>query len=261
MSLKRKQDDRDDIDVNSPDADISRSAAIYDRESKFYALYSPSLKPKRLQSIDEIQSAQHKVVGWRRESNQQSITKETQYICGSDDDGEKYAGKKIEKVLESMKVSGTCVVARWFGGVMLGPVRFEHIDNCAREAVRRYQEVEAERRAKKRKIEEEEAEHERLAKSLVERDQSIVVLRELAAKKEKVVKQAREGVDSVVVSPPSTADAPVSNSQPAMDYAAMPLARLKALDKARDATLSFLLKRIDKAEADLTSLEDGEKPP
>jgi putative IMPACT (imprinted ancient) family translation regulator len=259
MSLKRKQDDRDDTDVNSEDADISRSAAIYDRESKFYALYSPSLKPKQLQSIDEIQSADHKVVGWRRESNQQSITKETQYVTGSDDDGEKYAGKKIEKVLESMKVSGTCVVARWYGGIMLGPVRFEHIDNCAREAVRRYQEVEAERRAKKRKVQEEEAEHARLSKSLAERDESIVVLRTLAAEKEKLVKRAQEGEDGSATPPPSTAEA--SGVKSTMDYNSMPLARLKALDKARDATLSFLLKRIDKAEAHLKTAKDGEKPP
>jgi putative IMPACT (imprinted ancient) family translation regulator len=260
MPLKRKQDDRDEVDINADDADISRSAAIYDRESKFYALYSPSLKPKQLQSLDEIQSAAHRVVGWRRESNQQSITKETQYVVGSDDDGEKYAGKKIEKVLEAAKVSGTCVVARWFGGIMLGPVRFEHIENCAREAVRRYQEVDAERRAKKRKLEEEEEEHARLSKSLAEWDQSIVVLRALAADKEKLVKQAGEDADGDA-GPPLIAAAPSSSVQPAADYEAMPLARLKALDKARDATLSFLLKRIDKAEADLKLLNNDEDPP
>jgi hypothetical protein len=32
----------------------------------------------------------------------------------------------------------------------------------------------------------------------------------------------------------------------------MTVKRLRALDKARDATLAFLLKRIDKAESELT---------
>jgi hypothetical protein len=36
-----------------------------------------------------------------------------------------------------------------------------------------------------------------------------------------------------------------------MDYSVMTLDRLRALEKARDATLSFLLKRIDKAELEL----------
>ena len=48
----------------------------------------------------------------------------------------------------------------------------------------------------------------------------------------------------------------------AIDYSAMPLDRLRALDKARDATLSFLLTRIDKAEADLKALgEEPARPP
>ena len=31
------------------------------------------------------------------------------------------------------------VVSRWYGGIQLGPDRFKHINNCARNALDRYQ--------------------------------------------------------------------------------------------------------------------------
>lgn len=259
-SLKRKQEE----EHSGPDAqaieEVSRSAAIYDRESKFYAIYSPKLKPKDLQALDEIASASHKIVGFRRESNQQSISKAKLYVTGSDDDGEKYAGKKIEKVLEATGVTGACVVARWYGGVMLGPVRFEHIETCTKEAIGRYREQQEERQAKKRKLEEEEVEHSKLSKNLAERDQSIVVLRTLADQKEKLAKEgvSEEGATAQLNS--SQAGGTGTSAKQEIDYTAMPLQRLRGLAKARDATLSFLLKRIDAAEA-ASGGSTSEKPP
>ena len=57
-----------------------------------------------------------------------------------------------------------------------------------------------------------------------------------------------------VTSPQATV--PSTQSVAAINYTTMPLDRLRALDKARDATLSFLLKRINKVEADLKALGD-----
>ncbi|RKO86440.1 hypothetical protein BDK51DRAFT_4430, partial [Blyttiomyces helicus] len=57
---------------------------------------------------------------------------------GSDDDGERWAGARVLRVLEEEGVvDGCAVVSRWWGGEMLGPVRFAHIENSARDAVRR----------------------------------------------------------------------------------------------------------------------------
>lgn len=258
-SLKRKHEDEDSGPAAAEIEELSRSAAIYDRESKFYAIYSPTIKPKDLQALDEIASASHKVVGFRRESNQQSINKAKLYVTGSDDDGEKYAGKKIEKALEALGVTGTCVVARWYGGVMLGPVRFEHIENCAKEAINRYREQEAERQTKKRKLEEETEEHSRLSKSLIERDQSIIVLRALADRKEKSLKDGVEEGDTTTSSGVSQAEKADASPKVEIDYTTMPLQRLRGLAKGRDATLSFLLKRIDAAEQASNGVK--EKPP
>lgn len=262
MSLKRKQVDQS----NAPGGttDVFRSEPIEDRQSTFIGFFSPTLKPKELQKLTEIADADHKIVAWRRESNQQSITKAKQYVVGSDDDGEKYAGKKLEKVLDGARAEGSVLVARYWGGVMLGPARFEHIENCAKDAFRQWQNQEVEKRNKKIKMDEEEAEHARLSKALVDRDQSIEVLRKLASEKETKVKALDETPEATSAQDENASATSASSAKVATDYSVLPLARLRALDKARDATLSFLLKRIDKAEAELAAQAQGdsaEKPP
>jgi hypothetical protein len=129
-----------------------------------------------------------------------------------------------------------------------------------------------EQQAKKRKIEEEVVEKGKLIKALAKRDQSISVLRTLAAEKEKLTKDAAEGKDSTtggtngqaiivdatrdtIPTPPR----PEPSSQTGIDYEAMTVERLRALDKARDATLAFLLKRIDKAESELTKAANAKE--
>ncbi|KAI7474827.1 hypothetical protein KC357_g5063 [Hortaea werneckii] len=270
MSQKRRRPEDESSNEDAPD--VFRSDPIEDRSSTFIGYFSPSLEGDALQKLPEIQSATHRILGYRKESSQRSLTSVKQYISGSDDDGEKYAGKKVEKILEGMRVGGVCVVARWYGGVLLGPVRFTHIENCARAAVSKWQTHETEQRAKKMRLEQETAEQKKLAVALIERDRSIEVLRTLAAGKERQVKEgivagvealggANDAPKDVDEAAPKSSEAtdlkqkPESTPKPAMDYSAMPLARLRALDKARDATLSFLLKRIDEADADLSALQ------
>lgn len=260
MSQKRKRA----ASLSSSVADsVFRSEPIEDRDSTFLGFFSPTLKPKDLQNIPEIKSASHKILAWRKESNQQSITGTTRYSSDSDDDGEKYAGKKVEKVLNTMQVAGACVVARWYGGTLLGPVRFEHIENSAREAVQRWQESVREEKAKKVKIEQDEKDRVRLVRVLGERDGSIEVLRKLAVEKEGEVKRIREGESVATAANGGAASSQAASSsggsvKPMIDYAALPVDRLRAFEKARDATLGFLLKRIDKAEVELKELVEDD---
>jgi len=151
---------------------------------------------------------------------------------------------------------------------MLGQARFAHIENCATEAVRQWVDHVGEQQAKKRKIDDDKVEKEKLSKALAARDQSIIVLRTLATEKEKMAKEAVErkpedagdANDQAIIVDATrnkTPSPPRSNPgvQPAgPDYDAMSVERLRALDKARDATLAFLLKRIDKAESALAKL-------
>lgn len=53
---------------------------------------------------------------------------------GSTDDGESWAGSKVLKVLENQAIiDAVVIVSRWYGGTMLGPARFSHIERCALE--------------------------------------------------------------------------------------------------------------------------------
>jgi hypothetical protein len=57
-------------------------------------------------------------------------------IKDNDEDGEDAAGSKMSHLLELMKVENVAVVVtRWYGGVLLGPDRFKHINTCARQAL------------------------------------------------------------------------------------------------------------------------------
>lgn len=212
---------------------IYRSSPIEDRSSTFVAFYSPTLAAKELQAHTEFRSASHRIAAWRKPSSQRALNAQRLLETGHDDDGEKYGGKALEKVLIEMEVEGAVVVARWYGGVMLGPVRFDHIKNCARDAIMRWSQ-DREMSTKKAKIREDEAEKERLIETLPERDQSIIVLRDLLAEKS-----------------PQPSSGPSGKGTPAktQDYSTLPLATLEKLEQVRDATIGWILKQIEKAES------------
>ena len=150
-------------------------------------------------------------------------------------------------------------------------MRFEHIENCAKEAVQKWQEFVAEERTQKRRAEDDAAESAKLIRVLVERDQSIGILRTLALEKEEKANQAKDAEVAPELDHNGTSQTDgnavqqtkeaLAGVKPTIDYSAMTLLRLKALEKARDATLSFLLKRIDKAEANIAAVADLEAAP
>jgi uncharacterized protein UPF0029 len=174
------------------------------------------------------------------------------FETGSDDDGEKWAGKRVESVLVDENVVGTVLVARWFGGEMLGPARFRWIETVAREAVGRFKRAEADggeqRDGKKIKVDEDiegksgglmrpedvQKERRRLIAELAERDRNVSVLRALLSEKQAKL----DGVASPMQNSPAKS----------FDYASMSLVRLQAMEKARDASVAFLLKELDKVD-------------
>ena len=210
---------------------IFRSSPIEDRSSRFIAFYSPTLAATELQAHIDLKTASHRIAAWRTPSSQYALDSKRLLEIGHDDDGEKYGGKALEKVLVETEVEGAVVVARWYGGVMLGPVRFDHIKNCARNAIMQWS-SERERFAKKAKVREDEAERKRLIEILPERDQSITVLRDLLAEKNQQSSSSGEKR-----SPAKTPN-----------YATLPLATLEKLEQVRDATIGWILKQIEKVE-------------
>ncbi|KAH0366590.1 ribosomal protein S5 domain 2-like protein, partial [Aureobasidium melanogenum] len=231
------------------DHDFWVSEIIDDRASQFQAFFSPTMPAKELQNLDRIKDASHRVLAWRKPSSQRTLVGKVRTLeNGTDDDGERYGGRHVLKVLEEMRVEGTLVVARYYGGVMLGPVRFAHIENSARDAIRAWRQNEDSEGQKRRRVEDEDMEKASLIIELADRDQNILVLRRLLEEKmRKTQPQAEQKPSS---RPPI----------PAADYSSMPLERLRQFDKARDSTVAFLLKKIDEAEKQI-SLKNGSPGP
>ncbi|KAK7511334.1 ribosomal protein S5 domain 2-type protein, partial [Phyllosticta citriasiana] len=236
MALKRAHS------PDEPSEQVFRSSSITDRQSIFVAHFSPTLSARVLQAHPDFKSATHRIAAWRRPSSQRSVIAQSQRILdiGHDDDGESYAGKKLEKLLDGLKVEGAVCVARWYGGIMLGPARFDHIENCARQAVHAWQSAAVNAEQKKRQKVADTKLRRELERMLAERDQSIQVLRSLLAEKRKAPYK-EEG----------TPQSPATVLGKAVDYSKMPIEALRKLEKARDATISFILKEIDKVEAQI----------
>jgi hypothetical protein len=254
MSSKRK------ASPHASDTTIFSSTTIDDRRSTFIAHYSPTTPARTLQALPVLRDASHRIAAWRLPSRQTTLPGQRAQLfdVGHDDDGEQWAGKRLERVLEEAGVTGSVVVGRWYGGVLLGPVRFKHIEDCAKEAIERWRKgVPADGAAKKQRVEEGQRAGEggremmdpmalkrtkdELLGELKARDESVSVLRELLRQKKMKLESGKGlAAGGSLSSPPAAA----------MDYSILPLVRLRALEKARDATISFLLRQIDKAEED-----------
>lgn len=225
--------------------DVFISDTIEDRDSTFIGYYSPTMSAKTLQATPALKAASHRIVAWRKPSSQKTLGGAQICTVGSDDDGEKYAGKKIEKVLIELKAEGSLVVARWYGGTLLGPVRFTHIENAAKQAIARSRGSTDDQVSKRPKLgvsqDDDESEKRRLIKQLQARDQSILTLRQLLADKQSSSESMNKAGETASAKP-------CPRSMPLPDYATMSLERLKQLDKARDATIAWILKQIDSAE-------------
>ncbi|KAF2854761.1 hypothetical protein T440DRAFT_442087 [Plenodomus tracheiphilus IPT5] len=232
----------------NPTSSIYRSAPIQEQTSTFIGAYSPSLPPKALQTLPDFRTATHKIAAWRKPSRQKSLTpsSKTLYDEGHDDDGESWAGKRLANVLRDTQTEGTVVVARWYGGQNIGPIRFTHMETCAKEAILKWKSANATllqgTASKKQKLEEETRRKE-LVRNLQERDYNIFALRKLLAEKK------AELQDEEVL--------PLTPQRP-QAYETMGIEALRRVDKARDATIAFILKQIDKVDEELKLVEDLE---
>jgi hypothetical protein len=231
------------------DPSVYISPAIVDRSSTFIGHYSPTLTAKEISKLPDLESASHKIAAWRFPSAQRTIkpTAKILYETGHDDDGEKNGGRTMEKMLDSMQVTGSVVVARWYGGVMLGPVRFQHMETAGRNAIKAWRDEETN---KKRKLDNEKLQKDedavdvvRLPGVLEERDRSIMVLRGLLAEK---TGKSKTEVGAITPSKKT-------------EYEGLPLESLRKLEAARDRTIAFLLKQIDAEEVKIKKRQEEDK--
>ncbi|CAK9199987.1 unnamed protein product [Sphagnum troendelagicum] len=86
--------------------------------------------------------ATHNIMAYRIAMPEGSM----QVLQDSDDDGENAAGGRLLHLLQIVDaLNVVVVVSRWFGGVLLGPDRFKHINNAARSTLAAYGYIEGSR--------------------------------------------------------------------------------------------------------------------
>lgn len=109
--------------------------AIADRRSKFVAHMAPVRSERDvrlvldfLRSQRSIAAAAHPTIHAYRFTDGNGVLQRNH-----DDDGEHGAASRVAFLMEQLNVDGyIVVVTRWFGGILLGPDRFKHIMEVAK---------------------------------------------------------------------------------------------------------------------------------
>ncbi|XP_077081964.1 protein IMPACT isoform X1 [Siphateles boraxobius] len=114
---------------------IKHGETITDRRSTFQPHLAPVVTPKQIQRVlnnlyenKKIASATHNIYAYRI-----YLEDKDSFLQDCEDDGETAAGGRLLHLLQILDVRNVLVVvSRWYGGILLGPDRFKHINNCAR---------------------------------------------------------------------------------------------------------------------------------
>ncbi|NP_001005595.1 protein IMPACT isoform X1 [Danio rerio] len=114
---------------------IKHGESITDRRSTFQPHLSAVENPKQVQRVlnklyenKKIASATHNIYAYRIYCQEKNSV-----LQDCEDDGETAAGGRLLHLLQILDVRNVLVVvSRWYGGILLGPDRFKHINNCAR---------------------------------------------------------------------------------------------------------------------------------
>ncbi|XP_078543536.1 protein IMPACT isoform X1 [Lissotriton helveticus] len=114
---------------------ISHNEPITDRRSTFQAHLAPVVSTKQVKMVlnklyenKKIASATHNIYAYRIHCEDKQT-----FLQDCEDDGETAAGGRLLHLLQILDARNVMVVvSRWYGGILLGPDRFKHINNCAR---------------------------------------------------------------------------------------------------------------------------------
>ncbi|XP_054046535.1 protein IMPACT isoform X2 [Rissa tridactyla] len=120
---------------------IHHGSPITDRRSTFQAHLAPVVTPRQVKKVLEklyenkkIASATHNIYAYRIYCEDKQT-----FLQDCEDDGETAAGGRLLHLMQILNVHNVLVVvSRWYGGILLGPDRFKHINNCARNILVEY---------------------------------------------------------------------------------------------------------------------------
>lgn len=125
---------------------ITHGESVVDRKSVFQG-HSAAINQvehvdiflSKLKENKKIENAFHNMWAYRIDKSDPDTKvagKSASIIQDCDDDGEQAAGGRLLNLLQILNVVNVMVVVtRWYGGIQLGPARFKHINNAARDSL------------------------------------------------------------------------------------------------------------------------------
>lgn len=136
--------DFDDDDYFEPV--ITHGESVVDRKSVFQGHCAAINRQEhvniflsKLKENKKIENAFHNMWAYRidrTDPHSHVAGKSASIIQDCDDDGEQAAGGRLLNLLQILNVVNVMVVVtRWYGGIQLGPARFKHINNAARDSL------------------------------------------------------------------------------------------------------------------------------
>ncbi|CAK8681911.1 unnamed protein product [Clavelina lepadiformis] len=133
--LSPKMIEEDETVIREPAPAIKHGEPFTDRRSTFQAHLACVTTPQQVAAVRQellqnrkISNATHNIMAYRIFNDANSS-----YHQDCDDDGETAAGGRMLHLLEILDVKDVVViVSRWYGGILLGPDRFKHINNVTR---------------------------------------------------------------------------------------------------------------------------------
>lgn len=134
------------MDDISFEPEIAHGESVVDRKSVFQGHSAAVFKVEhipivlsKLKENKKIENAFHNMWAYRIDKNDPEARvagKSASIIQDCDDDGEQAAGGRMLTLLQILNVVNVMVVVtRWYGGIQLGPARFKHINNAARDSL------------------------------------------------------------------------------------------------------------------------------
>lgn len=125
---------------------IAHGESVVDRKSVFqghsaaiHQVEHVQIVLNKLKENKKIENAFHNMWAYRidkRDSTARVASNSSYILQDCDDDGEAAAGGRLMTLLSILNVVNVMVVVtRWYGGIQLGPARFKHINNAARDSL------------------------------------------------------------------------------------------------------------------------------
>lgn len=143
---KRIMSFQNDFELDFYDPVITHGESVVDRKSVFQGHCAAISRVEhvdiflsKLKENKKIENAFHNMWAYRidkSDAKARVASKSSAIIQDCDDDGEQAAGGRLLNLLQILNVVNVMVVVtRWYGGIQLGPARFKHINNAARDSL------------------------------------------------------------------------------------------------------------------------------